>query len=272
MTIKDQRVAVPAEEAGVTADEHPVAKRRLSLAAIGLALRSVDTAQKSFGTALRITDAVSGIAFAPARKIFKTLPFRPLRNGFEALVKRGEAEVEDWVETGALEMNRSRELAQDTASVIVDEVIRHLTTSPALQHLIRNQIDELIVELPKTTQIDVLVRVLANNYIHYLNENPEDVQSLIRVQGGVYLAHLEENPEQVQSLVQGQSTGLIESIMVEIRGITVTGDSLLEMVARKIFRRPPRSALPEPPPEVLARAPFARIESDFAKFTGDTDG
>lgn len=237
--------------------------KRNQHAAVGFAFRSTDVARKNLKTAVRVSEKAGGIVFAPARRIMNTFPLRPVKNRFEALVARGEAEVEEWVQIGAAEENRSRELARDTVANVVDDVVKFLSTSPALEDLIKTQIDQLAVDLPQTTQIDVLVRVLANNYITYLNENPDEVQGLIRSQGDTYLSYLDENPEQVQTLIQGQSQSLIEDVTDEVREFMVTGDSFLELLARKLFRRPPRAELPGPPPEVQARAPYARMPGDF---------
>jgi len=247
-------------------------RRRAEHAAVGFMFRSAETARKNLKTAVYVSEAMGDIFLRPARRILRSRPFRPLRNQFETLVARGEAEVEDWVQVGTSEEERSRQLARDTASTAVNDVIQYLSQSPALEALIKSQIDQMAIDLPQTTQIDVLVRVLANNYITYLNDNPEEVQNLIRSQGDTYLDHLSDNPEQVQTLIQGQSQGLIEEIRDEVRERMVTGDSVLELLARSLFRRRPRSELPEPAPEVQARAANARQEGDFPRLTGGDHG
>jgi hypothetical protein len=256
-----RRASVPDSEAQAGEDPDQRAKQ----AAIGLTFRSAEAASDNLNAALRISEKVGGALLAPARRIFNTRPFRPLRKRFDNIVARGEQEMEDWIQLGAEEESRSRALARETAYYVLEDVVRYLANSPALEALVNAQTDRLAGDLPQTTQIDVLVRVLANNYITYLSENPDQVQGLIRAQGDTYLAHLEENPEPVQTLVQGQSAGLIEDITGEIRQFTVTADSLLELLARKLFRRSSRAELPEPSPEVQARAPFARLEGDFSR-------
>ena len=249
-------------------DGKPTSRRRAEHAVAGFMFHSAETARDNLRIALRVSEEMGGIFLAPARRIFKSAPLRPLRNQFEMLVARGEAEVDDWIQTGASEENRSRQLARDTASAAVDDVIEYLSNSPALEALIKSQIDQMAIDLPQTTQIDVLVRVLADNYITYLNDNPRQVQNLIRSQGDTYLDHLSDNPEQVQTLIQGQSQGLVEDIRDEVRERMVTGDSALELLARSLFRRRPRSELPEPSPEVQARAAHPRLKGDFPKLTG----
>jgi hypothetical protein len=246
--------------------------RRAEHAAVGFMFRSAEAARTNIKMALYISETMSGFFLRPASRILKARPFHPLRNQFETLVARGEAEVEDWVQVGASEERRSRLLARDTTSTAVNDVIQYLSQSPALETLIKSQIDQMAIDLPQTTQIDVLVRVLANNYITYLNDNPDQVQNLIRSQGDTYLDHLSDNPEQVQTLIQGQSKGLIEEVRDEVRQRMVTSDSALELLARSLFRRRPRAELPEPAPEVQARAANPRLEGDFPKLTGGDHG
>ena len=237
-------------------------------AAVGFTFRLTEATRNNLKMALNVSEALSGFFFKPAAKNLKNPTFTPLRNQLGRLVSKGEAEVEDWIQVGLSEQERSRQLVQDTTSSAVNDVIQYLSTSPALEALIKSQIDQITVDLPQTTQIDVLVRVLANNYITYLNDNPEHVQSLIRSQGDTYLDHLSEKPEQVQALIQGQSQGLVEEIRDEIRERMVTGDSVLELLARSLFRRRPRSELPEPSSDVQARAMDPRLEGDFPRLEG----
>lgn len=246
-----------------------VANHQVKHAAIGFAFRSARTARRNLRTALRVSEKASNGILSPAMRIFNSRLFSPVRDRFDLLVSRGRQEIEDLVQIGADQEGRNRAMVQDMVSYAIEDVIRYLSNSPALEALIKSQIDMLAIDLPQTTQIDVLVRVLANNYITYLAENPDQVQVLIRSQGDTYLAHLEENPEQVQTLVQGQSAGMIEVITEEVRTFTVTGDSFLELLTRKLFRRSPRFNPPEPPSEIQARAPYARLEGDFPTQTGN---
>ena len=241
-------------------------------AAVGFMLRSAEAVINNIKMALYVSEAMGNIFFRPARRVFKSPPFRPLRNQFERLVARGEAEVEDWIRIGTSEQDRNRQLARDTAATAVNDVIQYISTSPALEALIKAQIDQMALDLPQTTQIDVLVRVLANNYITYLNDNPEQMQGLIRAQADTYLGHLSEQPEQVQTLIQRQSQSLIREVRDEVRERMVTGDSVLELFVRSLFRRRPRAELPGPSPEVQARAINPRLEGDFPRLEGGDHG
>lgn len=63
------------------------------------------------------------------------------------------------------------------------------------------------------------------------------------------VSFLAENPE-VAELVQQQSLGLAGEVVEEVRAKTVTGDMLVESIARRLLRKPQRSDFPAPPQEV----------------------
>lgn len=63
------------------------------------------------------------------------------------------------------------------------------------------------------------------------------------------VSYLAENPE-VAELVQNQSIGLAGEVVDQVRGRTVTADTLAERVVRRVLRRTPREQLPPPPLEV----------------------
>jgi hypothetical protein len=60
--------------------------------------------------------------------------------------------------------------------------------------------------------------------------------------------------EEVQELVQSQGVGLVGEILEETRERSLSADSLLEEIVRSMFRRPPRTELPPPAPEVQVQA------------------
>ena len=242
--------------------------RRRKRAAIGLAFRSAETARKNLEDVLIVSQVVGSVFFSPLIGAMKNLPFPRLSRRFDKLVTRGEAEVEEWVQLGRQEEDRSRQFAKDRVSYIVEDVIDYLSNNPALEELIKTQVDRMAVNLPQTTQIDILVRVLADNYITYLNENPKQVQAMIQTQADTYLDHLSEHPEAVQELIQEHGQGLVDVVRDELRARAVTIDSVLELVVRSIFHRQPRAELPEPSHEVQFRAEFPRQKGDFPRITG----
>ena len=64
-----------------------------------------------------------------------------------------------------------------------------------------------------------------------------------------FINMLAEN-EEIKELVATQSIGLVQEVRDNVRGRTVTGDSVVEDLVRRVLRRSPREDLPEPPPEV----------------------
>lgn len=83
-----------------------------------------------------------------------------------------------------------------------------------------------------------------------------------------FINHLAENPE-VQALVTKQSLGLASEVRDEVRERTVTADNVVESLVRRILRREPRTALPEPDPAVQEWATRRlRSSSDAAEEAG----
>ena len=77
---------------------------------------------------------------------------------------------------------------------------------------------------------------------------------------------LAEN-EEIKDLVASQGISLVEEVRDNVRGRTVTGDSVIEDLARRILRRTPREDLPEPPAEVQR---WAGIRVSSEQTTEDT--
>ena len=146
----------------------------------------------------------------------------------------------------------------------LDKFLPMLSENIAVQKLVRKQVDAILPTLVKDPTIQLLIQEQANTYLDSLSTtlNPK-LQALIRQQGDDYITYLNANPEQVQNLVQGQTIGMTTEIMNEVRGRAVTADSTLEMIVRRILGRKQREELPLPPPEVQRRAEVARLPSDF---------
>jgi len=234
-------------------------------AAVGLALYTASTAWNSVSSAFRLTGRLGGFFLSPVKRVVDSSTFEPVRSKLDKLIARGETEVDDWIQTGLSQEAPAREAARNVVDPLINDVVGYLSTHPAIQKLVKDQIEQLARESPELPQINVLVRVLADNYITYLNENPEQVKALVQNQADVYIDHLQENPEQVQDLVQGQSVSMLGEITDEVRERVVTADTALEALIRRLFRRPPRAELPEPPPMVQARALQARLPEDFPR-------
>jgi hypothetical protein len=65
--------------------------------------------------------------------------------------------------------------------------------------------------------------------------------------------YLGDKPE-VQELIAGQTTGLANEVLNEVRERTVSGDSFLEGIVRAVLRKTPRAELPPLPVEIRESA------------------
>lgn len=244
----------------------------LRYTAFGLLYRSAIRARRRVASVSGGIDRLSRLAVAPFRPLAESSMLQPLREQVDSLAARGQQELDRMIQDGQLGEQRSRQISEQVLNTVIGEVIGEISSNPQIQVLIQSQVELLAKESPSNPQLDVLVRKLAENYINYLNEHPEQVQSLIRNQGDVYINYLNANPESVQTLIAGQSLTLTAQIREEVNERMVTGDSLLEILARRLFRRQPREELPGPPPDVKARALQAFMESDLPRLqTGQNE-
>ena len=203
---------------------------RLRHAAVGLTFRSVEVVRRGASTVL----GAASHALKPVKAVMTSPASTYAAGPFDRLVERGRAELEGLIQYGAEEEQRSKELTEKTFNQAVVGITDYFGDNPQVQGLIRAQVDLLSKDIDQVPQMDVLVRVLVNNYIDYLNENPQVVEELLTE----------------------QSLGLAGEIMEVVRFYAVTVDSVLEMIVRRILRRADRSEIPEPPPLVMARAVY----------------
>ena len=242
---------------------------------------SVTAAANVTKGALQVADAVTAPVRKPLDKLgvtdLVTAPLEAVGNtvetGFERLETRGR--------TGLVE---SGTLAVDTIGSVVDAVLVYLNdnpevdalirtqidkilpllaNSPAVEHLIRTQVSKILPELANSLEVQELIRTQAAHYLAYLQEHPEELEPLIRSQGDTYIDYLNAYPSAVQTLVQGQSLSMAGQLRDEVRERTVTADSLADVVVRHLFRRKAPSEIPSPAPEIIQRAEYGRLPSDY---------
>jgi hypothetical protein len=146
----------------------------------------------------------------------------------------------------------------------LDKFLPLLSESAAVQKLVRKQVDAILPTLVKDPTIQLLIREQADTYLDSLATtlNPK-LQALVRQQGDDYIEYLNAHPEPVQYLIQGQTIGMTNQIMDEVRERAVTADSVVEMIVRRVLGRKQREQLPPPPPEVQRRADVVSLASDF---------
>jgi hypothetical protein len=147
----------------------------------------------------------------------------------------------------------------------VREVIAALIDDQALAALVRSQVERTLADLGASAALAELIRAHGDRYFEHLAQSSERLQALIRTEGDRYITYLNAHPEAVQNLVQAQGAGLAGEVIDQVRERTVTLDSALELVARRLFGREPREALPSPPKEVQQRAEFHGLPSDWTK-------
>lgn len=225
------------------------------------------------------TDKALDIASSLVGPFMRIPIFRPAKKRWHAYWDKVESVVTYWVETGRQEEPYSKAMAQDLIPQIIDDVVLSLSENEAIQMLIQIQVGMYLNHvIANPTEMDDLVRTVADRYIAYLNtdnkepiqelvqvqvseyltyvkQNPEELTELVEVIGDRYLDYLQqENPEAIQDIIQGQSVGLVGEIADEIRARTVTSDTVVEMFMRSLLHRPARQELPLPPPEILKQA------------------
>jgi len=203
---------------------------RLRHAVLGLTFRTVEVARRGTSAVL----GAAGLALKPVKAVMISPASTFAAGPFDRLVEKGRAELEGLIQYGAEEEQRSKEVTEKTFNQAVAGVTDYLGDNPQIQGLIRAQVDLLSKQIDQVPQMDVLVQVLVNNYIEYLNEHPEKVEDLLTK----------------------QSLSLAGEITEAARLIAVTLDSFSEMIIRRILHRADRSELPEPPPQVMALAVY----------------
>lgn len=209
------------------------ARQQAVYVTIGLLFASYEITRRGLGRAAHASGQVAN---------FWLNVFPPARRWLGSWVSDHESDLERWIQTGRVEARRSRGVARYTAASTVNQVMDNLSDNQT---------------------VDSLVQAVAANYLEYLNAHPEQIEALIRAQGDEYVNYLNKNPEMVQNLLTGQSTGLANELVEEIRERTVSADNVFETIVRSILRRAQREELPEPPPEVQRRAQRAVLPSDL---------
>lgn len=94
--------------------------------------------------------------------------FRPLRNGVDHMVSRGETILESWIETGRREEQLSRSLVREQAfDDLVNEVLDYLAAKPEIRDLVQDQgvgmAEEVVGEFrSRSSDIDSLLARVAD--------------------------------------------------------------------------------------------------------------
>ncbi|HEX9370725.1 MAG TPA: hypothetical protein VF897_06945 [Roseiflexaceae bacterium] len=162
-----------------------------------------------------------------------------------------------WIARGQAEEQRSRAVAQVALEDLIDLTIGYLAGRPGVQaaiaELVRSPaMDDAIVQLARRDGVQQAVGELVHSpligdAVTQIVRSPamEDaVRYLVNTPAMEdAIESLSESPALIE-LVQTQSTSFAGEILEEVRERGVSGDTILEGLARRLFRRPPRSALP----------------------------
>ena len=274
------RPVAPAEEAAPSPDSPPPAAPpqsevgppsrtlRLARGLVGAAMGTVGLVGDGLSTAQAVNKRVikaAEVVTAPIRKPLDALGVTELAmRPVNAVTKRVDSTVNQLEESGKSILQQSESLTLRTIDSTVDAVLDYLRDNPAVEELVTSLVQKLLPQLADDPAILDLVRKQVVKILPELMEE-ELVQGLIRTQGDRYIDYLNAHPDSVQNLVQGQSLNLAGEVMNEVRERTVTADTFVELVARRLFKRPGREELPEPPEIVKRRAEFVRLPGDFAE-------
>jgi hypothetical protein len=272
-----------------TGPENRETVERMVSGLAGAAFEGVETVGNGISAIWNFNKSVLNTAGHMAEPLMKPLEAlgvtELVRRPVDAVVAGVEERVTQLEEKGREGLTQTGSFTIQAISGTIDLVLDYLTTHPGVdkliadkidkilpllgnnaevQKLVRNQVNAILPTLVKDPTIQLLIQEQANSYLESLGTtlNPK-LQALIRQQGDDYIEYLNAHPQQVQNLVQGQTVGMTNEIMNEVRERAVTADSVVEMIVRRVLGRKQRELLPPPPPEVQRRADVVSLPSDF---------
>jgi hypothetical protein len=161
---------------------------------------------------------------------------RPVRN----LAERGRKRYVRLIQVGLAEERRAREVAAGVTGLLMEDVTDFAGENAGVQSLVDAQVERLLPALVADATIQQLLVEQLGEWLEGLTTRSESLDPLVRALGDRYIAYLNDHPDDVQNLVQGQAVSMAGEVRDSVRGITVTGDSFLEILARGLLRRPPR--------------------------------
>jgi len=126
----------------------------------------------------------------------------------------------------------TRLLESTAAEAVVEQVLRALIRSPALQTFT----SELLAELETSSALDALVDKQVERILREL-ETSETLRTLVQEQATSYLAHLEAHPERIRRLVRTESRGAMTDFLDGLRGRAMAADDAVDQFARRVLRK-----------------------------------
>ena len=178
---KDKITVIPYEE--IESDQ-PSNDLRFTL--IGLLFEAQDKFNSRLQTVSRAGSLINNITAPIVRPLTRSWLIPPLRRRYDALVERGEDELNRWTTLGRSEYIRSRAMTQTAVESTYQETIDTLANDPEIQELIQTQgiglAGEVVDELRERSVsadnfLDGFVRaILRRTPRSELPPPPEDVQ------------------------------------------------------------------------------------------------
>jgi hypothetical protein len=107
------------------------------------------------------------------RPIRQSILLRPFQDGYDQLARRGEQEVNQWIEIGKREAVHSREIADATFHSTVDDSIEYLAQNPEVKELVQLQstglADEAVEEIrERAVSADNLIEGMVRHFLRRL--------------------------------------------------------------------------------------------------------
>lgn len=219
-------------------------------ALIGMVFETADSARQTLAGAAGFSVSLTGALYSAFQPVANAFPFRPFTAPIRAATSWGVDRLLRYARRGGEEEQRSRAVAGEVTGVLIADVVNAVEDNPGVKALVDAQVGRLLPALVNDATIQALLVEQLGDWIGGLATRPESLDPLVQQVGDRYIAYLKEHPDDVQNLVQGQAVGMATEFRDSVRTATVTGDTLLETLARRALRRAPRQDLPPPPPEV----------------------
>jgi hypothetical protein len=138
---------------------------------VGLLFESQDALLEALSRLDRLAQAAKRLSAPWLRPIRQSRLLRPIQQRYDALARRGEAEVGRWIVRGYRETHASRRLAEVAVRSAVDQSIDALTNNVEIQELVQAQstglANEVIEELrERTVSADSFLEGVARRFFH----------------------------------------------------------------------------------------------------------
>jgi hypothetical protein len=233
------------------ASQRPAPDDRIRHALVGWIFETQERLQPTGDPAVWLR-AVSGHVVGTLSTVVReALPNVSLGLG-ERRADRAEAEVARWIARGQAEDERSQAFAMvaldDLVNLTISYLARQRGVQDALAYLVRSSgMDDAIRQITSSAAMDDAIRQIVRT------QAMEDaVRYLVGTEAMADAIEILARSPALVALIQTQSTSLAGEVFEEVREHGVSGDRLLEGLARRLLRRPPRATLP---PEEQQLAP-----------------